>query len=266
MGCYFALYRAHIPVQFVDIDQLKNTLPDNISVLYIPYSYALDDQAVAALRDFVSRGGTLWADGLTAWKNEYGDIRPSIPGGLSEVLDVEALDIYPGKVDEPCSITSRNERAGELWELPLELRGAQVVLRDREGKPFATRHRLGKGQALYFESALTLAYFKRNNPAVQRLIVKPALEVQADSLVQLTKGSDKICFRGLAHPSGPVAILSNWGNAETVVVSFRGYYTVADALTGRSVPVAHLHGRTLANVKLPVGAVGLIKASKAAGK
>jgi beta-galactosidase len=263
MGCYLALHRAHVPVQIVDIEQLKKTLSDNIAVLYIPYSYAIDDQGVAAVRGFVNNGGTLWADGLTAWKNETGEIRPTIPGGLSDVFGVEASDIYPVKPDEPYSITSRNEGAGELWKLPLELKGAEVVLRDRDGKPFAMRHHFGRGQSLYFESALTLAYYKRNNPVVQQLIVKPALDAQADSLVQLAKGSDRVCFRGLAHPSGPVAILSNWGDRDTVVVSFRGHYTVSDALTGKSIQVAHAQGRTFASVELQAGAVGLIKASKA---
>ena len=262
MGCYLALHRAHVPIQFVDIEQLKRTLPGNIALLYIPDSYAIDDQGVNALRDFVNRGGTLWADGLTAWKNEMGEIRPTIPGGLSDVFGVEASDIYPVKTDEPYSITSQNERAGELWKLPLDLKGAEVVLRDREGKPFATRHRFGKGQALYFESALSLAYFKRHNPAVQRLIVKPALEAQADALVQLAKGSEKVCFRGLAHPSGPIAILSNWGDAEHVVVSFRGHYRVSEALTGKSIQVGYAQGRTLATVELPAGAVALIKANQ----
>jgi beta-galactosidase len=262
MGCYLALHRAHIPIQFVDIDQLKNLLDDNISVLYAPYSYAIDDQGVAALRAFVSRGGTLWADGLTAWKTDMGEIRPTIPGGLGDVFGVEASDIYPVKADEPYSITSQIERAGELWRLPLELKGAEVVLRDREGKPFATRHRLGKGQTLYFESAVTLAYFKRGNPFVQRLIVKPALEAQRDALVQLAKGSDKVCFRGLAHPSGPVAILSNWGDAESVTVSFRGSYTVSEALAGKPVQVTHEQGRTLATLQLPAGGVALLRAKK----
>jgi len=262
MGCYLALHRAHVPIQFVDIEQLKRTLPGNIALLYIPDSYAIDDQGVNALRDFVNRGGTLWADGLTAWKNEMGEIRPTIPGGLSDVFGIEASDIYPVKTDEPYSITSQNERAGELWKLPLDLKGAEVVLRDREGKPFATRHRFGKGQALYFESALSLAYFKRHNPAVQRLIVKPALEAQADALVQVAKGSEKVCFRGLAHPSGPIAIISNWGDAEHVVVSFRGHYRVSEALTGKSIQVGYAQGRTLATVELPAGAVALIKANQ----
>jgi hypothetical protein len=263
MGCYLALHRAHVPVQLVDIEQLKNRLPASIRVLYIPYCYAIDDQAVAALRDFVNQGGTLWADGLTAWKNETGEIRPSIPGGLSDVFGVEASDIYPLKADEPYSITSQNERAGELWKLPLELKGADVVLHDRDGKPFATQHHFGKGQGLYFESALTLGYFKRHSPIVQRWIIEPAMKTQEDALVQLRKGSDRICFRGLAHSSGPVAILSNWGEGETVVLSFRGDYKVADALTGKPIQAAHKQGRTLATWELPAGAVGVIKASKA---
>jgi len=268
MGCYLALHRAHVPVDFVDIEQLKSGSADGYRVLYAPYSYAIDDQAVAALRNFVSQGGTLWADGLTAWKNETGEIRPVIPGGpggsggLTDVFGVEASDIYPVKADEPYSVTDQNERAGELWKLPLELKGAEVALRDKDGKPFATRHHFGKGQALYFESALTLGYFKRNHPLVQRWIVQPAIEAQSGALVQMKEGMGAICFRGLAHPSGPVAILSNWGDTETVAVSFLGDYEVTEALAERPVHVTHEGNRTVAAMELPGGAVAILKASK----
>jgi len=263
MGCYLALHRAHVPVDFVDLEQLKNGSANRYRVLYAPYSYAIDDQAVAALRNFVSQGGTLWADGLTAWKNETGEIRPTIPGGLSDVFGVEASDIYPVKAGEPYSVTERNERAGELWRLPLELKGAEMVLGDREGKPFATSHHFGKGQALYFEAALTLGYFKRDNPTVQQWIVQPAVAAQYDALVQMKQGSGAICFRGLAHPSGPVAILSNWGDAETVLVSFRGDYSVVEELADRPLRVAHDRNQTVVTLDLPAGAVAVLKASKA---
>jgi hypothetical protein len=263
MGCYLALHRAHIPTRFVDIDQLRTGSLGSYDVLYIPYSYAMDDQAVAALRDFASKGGTLWADGLTAWKNETGEIRPTIPGGLNDLFGIQASDIYPVKADEPYSVTSQNERGGELWMLPLELRGAKVILRDRQGRPFATQHHFGKGQATYFESALTLGYFKRSNPLVQQWIIDPAMKVQANALVQLKKAPSTVGFRGLVHTSGPVAILTNWGDTETVVVSFRGDYAVADTLTGAPVEVTHRQGETLASVKLPAGAVSVLKASKA---
>src|SRR5208282_1366430 len=100
MGCYMALRRAHIPTRFVDIDQLRAGSLSGYDVLYIPNSYALDDQAVEALREFVKNGGTLWADGLTTWKNETGEIRPTIPGGLTDVFGIQASDIYPVKPAE----------------------------------------------------------------------------------------------------------------------------------------------------------------------
>jgi beta-galactosidase len=262
MGCYLALHRAHIPVRLVDLAQLKKGLADGLEVLYTPYSYAMDDQTVTAIRDFVGKGGTLWADGLTAWKNEMGEIRPTIPGGLSEVFGVEASDIYPVKSDQPYSVTEQNEAAGELWKLPLELKSAEVVMRDRDGKPFATRNRFSQGQVFYFESALTLAYFKRNSAIIQQWIVDPALRAQANALVQMREGSDKVCFRGLAYPSGLVAILSNWGTTGIVTVTFRGNYDVADTLSGRPVQVAHEQGLTLATMELPAGTVSILKASK----
>jgi beta-galactosidase GanA len=263
MGCYMALHRAHIPTRFVDIDQLKMGALSSYDVLYIPYSYAMDDQAAAALHNFVSNGGTLWADGLTAWKNETGEIRPTIPGGLSDLFGIQASDIYPVKADEPYSVTSQNERGGELWKLPLELKGAEVILRDQQGKPFATQHHFGKGQAIYFESAVTLGYFKRNNPLVQQWIIDPAMKVQANAPVQVEKAPSTVGFRGLLYKSGPVAILTNWGDMDTVVVSFRGDYAVADTLTGAPVEVTHQQGTTLATVKLPAGAVSVLRARKA---
>jgi beta-galactosidase len=262
MGCYMALHRAHIPTRFVDIDQLRTGSLGGYDVLYIPYSYAMDDQAVAALRDFASKGGTLWADGLTAWKNETGEIRPTIPGGLSDLFGIQASDIYPVKADEPYSVTSQNERGGELWKLPFELKGAEVILRDRQGKPFATKHHFGKGQAIYFESAVTLGNFKRDNPLVQQWIIDPAMKVQANALVRVKQAPSMVGFRGLLHTSGPVAILTNWGDTDTVVVSFRGDYAVADTLTGAPVEVTHQQGTTLATVKLPAGAVSVLRASK----
>ena len=261
MGCYMALRRAHIPIRFVDIDQLRAGALGNYAVLYIPYSYAMDDQAVAGLREYVRNGGTLWADGLTTWKNETGEIRPTIPGGLTDVFGIQASDIYPVKVDEPYSVTSQNERGGELWKLPLELKGAEVVMRDRQGKPFATKHQFGKGQALYFEAAVALGYFQRNNPVVQQWIIEPAAKVQVNTLVQVKKGSATVGFRGLESRSGAVAILTNWGGTESVTVSFRGNYAVTDALTNAPVEVAHEQGATLATVRLPTGAVSVLRAT-----
>ena len=115
-GCFMALHRIHIPVEFVDLEQLKQGSVNKFEVLYIPYSYVMDEATMAALGSFVREGGCLFADCLVAWKTEAGGSRPSIPGHLTEIFGVEVFDIYPVKVNEPYSVTDGNEFAGELWK------------------------------------------------------------------------------------------------------------------------------------------------------
>ena len=257
-GCYLALLRAHIPARFVDIDQLKRGELKQYPVLYAPVAYALDDAGIAALMEYVKQGGTLWADGLTAWKNERGKIRPAIPGGLADVFGVEATDIYPVQPERPYSVTAQNEQGGELWKLPLELKGAEVVTRDHEGNPFAVKHAFGKGQVFYFASAVSLAYKRRNNPLVQRWITEPAQRQAAEMPVQLKQGSDKVIFRGLVGTSGSAAILSNWGETQDVAVTFRGVHKVKDAITGEAVPVTAEGGNTTAKMRLAAGIAAVL--------
>ncbi len=260
-GCFFALHRSHIPLEFVDLEQLKQGSVNRFDVLYVPFSYAMDDTAVPALGAFVRQGGCLFADGLTAWKTDMGGIRPSIPGHLAEVFGVEAFDIYPVKADQPYSVTDQNEQAGELWKLPLELRGAQVLRPDREGKPFAVEHRFGKGSVIYYESALTLGYAKRSNELLREWIVQPALQTLAKLPVTLRQGSEAVMFRGMVHPGGPLAILCNWGETEQVTVGFRGEHQVAELLASLPVTIHHSQGLTLATLTLQSGSTVVLRAS-----
>jgi beta-galactosidase GanA len=260
-GTYSALHRAHIPIDFVHLEELKSGAAQRYRVLYLPYCYALDDQAVQALHNYVQNGGTVWADGLPGWKNEYGELRSSIPGGLGDMFGAEADDVYP--VEKSYSVTTSNEQGGELWKLPLELKGGQVLLTSREGKPFAVRHQFGKGEAIYFASAVTLAYRRRNNEAVQKWIVGPALAANAGAPVKLEKGSGQISFHALVGTGKDFAVLSNWGPAETVVVSFAGNFNkVADALTGTAVNSARANGRTAVTMFLPAEAVRVLEANQ----
>lgn len=264
LGCYLALHRAHVPTQFIDLDQLKSGAAREFQVLYIPESYALDDAAVAALKEYVRNGGTLWADGPTGWKNETGEIRPTIPGGLADAFGVEATDMMPYQPDKPYSVTAQNELGGELWRLPWKLKGAEVVLRTPDGKPFEVRNRYGKGQVYYFESAVPLAYAMRLNPTVQQWITSISAQSKSEQAVEMTQGARTVLFRGLIYPKGKGAVLTNWGGAETVSVRFRGDCAVTDALTGKPVTTKQQNGDTMATLDLPAGAVAVLKAENAA--
>lgn len=252
-GCYLALMRAHIPTQYVDIDQLKRGEVNKFAVLYAPVAYAMDEATIAALKDYVKQGGTLWADGITAWKNERGKIYPTIPGRLTDLFGVEAVEIYPVQPSNPYSVTPQNELGGQLWKLPLAVKGAEVLLRDPDGNPFAVKNTYGKGQVYYFTSAVTLAYLRRGNPVVYQWILEPALKQVSDMPIQLKQGSDHLLFRGLTGASGSTAILTNWGDTQTAVVSFKGIHKVKNAVNGEQIPVTTDQRSTIVTTSVAAG-------------
>jgi beta-galactosidase len=252
-GCYLALFRAHIPAQYVDIDQLKSGEVNKFPVLYAPTDYAMDDATIAALKEYVRQGGTLWADGPTGWKNERGKIRPTIPGGLTDLFGVEAAEINAIQPAEPYSVTPQKELGGELWKLPAKLKGGTIVLKDPDGNPFEVKNTYGKGHVTYFTSSVTEAYLRRENPIVHQWILEPALSQGSAMPVQLKKGSDHLLFRGLTGASGSTAILTNWGATQTATVLFNGVHKVKNAVTGQEVPVTTEGGNTLATLSVAAG-------------
>ncbi|MGI0135146.1 MAG: beta-galactosidase trimerization domain-containing protein, partial [Candidatus Micrarchaeaceae archaeon] len=263
MGCHKALRRKHVLTAFINIDELKSGKANGYEVLYLPYCYSMDDGVVEALKEFVRNGGTLWADGLVGWKNEYGDIRPSLPGGLSEVFGLETYVADVDPVEEAYSVTEAAEKGGELWKIPLQLHGAQVVIRDREGRPFATEHAYGKGRAIYYGAAVSLAYFRRDNPQVLEWIVSPALKASSSSLVQLVRASGQVGFRSLHHSSGPLAILTNWDQDSEIQVRFGGQYeTITDLVSNSQVKVTRRGQYTYTELTLRAGNACVVKANQ----
>ncbi len=263
IGCYSALRRSHVPAQFLDLGELKDGRGSRFRVIYLPYSYAIDDEAVEAIRNYVEGGGIVWADGLLAWKNEYGVIRPSLPGGLSDVFGWESYVTDVDPVTEPYSATASGEMGGELWRIPLALHGAEVLVRDREGRPFATRHSFGKGAAIYWGAAVSLGYFQRHNPVVRQWIAGPAIEANSTSLIQVETASEQVGFRPLHHSSGPLAILTNWDQDNPVEIRFGGQYaTVTNLLANSPVKVTHREQCTYAELTLRAGEACVLKANK----
>jgi hypothetical protein len=76
--------------------------------------------------------------------------------------------------------------------------------------------------------------------------------------VQLKQASDRVIFRGLVGPSESAAILSNWGETQTVIVSFKGIHKIRNAITGQPAQVTTDQGNTIASVRLAAGASAVL--------
>ena len=217
MGCYKALHRVHVPADFIDVSELERAKANRYRVLYLPYCYALSRESVAAIRAFVEQGGTLWADGLVAWKDEEGATRRLPPGPLADVFGFTLEDI-PGRVG-PFPLVSGEDTAGELWRclIPTNTPGATLDLRRPASCGYPP---LRKGQAIYFATALTLAHLRRETPAMTNWIAAPAIAASGSLPVRLTQAPGHVAFRAMQSGERYAAVLTNWGPAADLAIRF----------------------------------------------
>ena len=253
MGCYKALHRAHVPVDFLYSAELEAGLAERYKVLYLPFCYALTEKSTHMLRRFVERGGTLWADGLVAWKNAEGATSRLPPGPLSDVFGftLEDIDAQWG----PFPFTNQADKAGELWRCVIPKGNATPLLQTRDGKPAAVENRFGKGRAIYYGTALSAAVLRRQLPAAERWIAGPCTSGVNGAGVRLLQGPGSVSFRVLETPDRVAALLNNWGAVGRVQILFPAKAKSAvDLVTSRKTQLLSQAAGKVANVELPGGA------------
>lgn len=265
MGCYKALHRSGVPVDFLDTSELESGGAARYKVLYLPYCYALSAASVDAIRRFVRAGGTVWADGLVGWKNEQGVTRQFPPGPLSDVFGFTLEDIDAAW--EPFSLSGEGQdNAGELWRCLIPEGRGKVLVKNADGEPAALESSFGAGRAIYYGTALTLGYLRRDNVAVRDWISAPAVKASADLPVALVKGPEKTSFRALTAPGQAAAVLSNWGEPGTAIVRFRGAASARELISGSTVQLVQVGAHSQATVQLAAGGCAVLLAELRANR
>ena len=259
LGCHRALCERQIPVDFVNEEDLKRGAADRYQALYLPYSYAMDDAIVTAVRRYVAEGGTVWADGPLAWKDDHGNVRPQIPGGLTEVFGAKVDDVLPAPA--PFALTPQDKHAGDEMRLPLTPCGSEVLLKDAQGQPAATRHRFGKGTAIYFGTALALGYHRHPEPSAGEWIAASARPFAREAQVAATTEATRLFFRALKWPEGLAAILTNPGPECRVHLVFRNpVRDIQETLTAKRLDAVTTSCVTQIEVLVPAGGVTVVHA------
>ena len=175
------------------------------------------------------------------------------------MFGVKVEDLVP--VAGPFALTPQDTQAGEFARMPLALRGAEVLARDAAGRAVATRHRHGKGAAIFFGTALTLGYHRHPDPKAGEWIAAPARAHARKMAVSATTKAPRVFFRGMSCPDGLVAILTNPGVACRVRVAFRGAVgDVEDVLAAKRLKAVSRNGLSETNVTLPAGGVTILLA------
>ena len=204
-GCYKALNRANLAVDFVTELEILEDVLDRYRVLYLPLVEIVSAPVAAKLRAFVERGGALWADGRCGFLDEHVFLRDTIPGhGLDEVFGCEEADFI--------GVPEKELRIGEMRGFRhiqyLEPTTGEAVA-SANGRATAVRNRFGKGETLLAGSLVTLGIQKLGeDEATMAAIAGFALEHGAKPMLDLAPAGAVECSV-LRGPEADVFILGN---------------------------------------------------------
>ena len=78
IGCYRALHRANIPVDFVNEDEIQLGCLAKYDILFMPHAQVLSADVASAIKEYVRQGGHVWADGRCGFLDEHIFLRDSV--------------------------------------------------------------------------------------------------------------------------------------------------------------------------------------------
>lgn len=179
-GCYKALNRANIPVDFVTeltLDTLKR-----YKVLFVPQVEMISREVAQLLRQYVADGGALWADGRCGWLDDHVYLRDRIPGnGLDELFGCYEEDFIA--TVEPFRLDAARSYRHLQYLHPTT--GEELAWNNRHVT--AVRNQFGKGEAELWGSYLTLGLQRDGEDAgTMDLISGFALRHGATPVVEAT--------------------------------------------------------------------------------
>lgn len=165
-GCYKALNRANLAVDFVTESQLADGVLGNYRVLYMPGVELVSRSSAEAIRQFVHEGGHLWADGRCAFLDEHVFLRETIPGhGLDEVFGCRESDFVAARGEPGIHLQRGGRVRGHGMLQYLQPSAGEVLARHDNGQPAIVRNHYGKGLAEIVGSRVTLGLRSHSDEA-----------------------------------------------------------------------------------------------------
>lgn len=178
-GWFRAFWSLGLAPTYLTPERIGRRVPDAVRVLAAPCLAAASAELLAALKEFVGRGGILLTDARFATLDENGNLRPHSPGGgFHEFSGFEEAGVSS-------RFTDRLATSGGMLEFSLDhfqkftiTGGASVVRETEGGSPAVLERENGGGRHVHF--AFLLGHKIEAAPG-------PALALFADLLPALQK-------------------------------------------------------------------------------
>lgn len=185
-GCYKALNRANIAVDFVTEAQIRAGVLFKYKVLYLPHVEVMGEDVARRIREFVHDGGHVWADGRVAFLDERAFLRSAIPGhGLDELFGCREDDFVAVRDDAGIELVDGSKCRGYRHAQYLENSTGTVAGYFSNGRPAVVANRYGQGVAQLVGSYVSLGLQKFSDAGTMDFVsafafragVKPKLEI-----------------------------------------------------------------------------------------
>lgn len=285
IGAYKALFAAHLPADFIHIDDIVAERVAGYRFLHLPFGLALPRAASPALGRFVAGGGVLLAEARTGWNDEAGACGEAVPGfGLAALFGCRERgveSVADGAVvrvrlvcDHPTLPTLRagSWLCGAVFRQALEPTSpAAVVLGEFEdGSPAIVAHPHGSGWAILVGTLLSLGSYRSDDVASRAFLQGVATFAGVTPPVTVS-GEGAASIEVSLLDSGPAALLvvfNHGREAATPILGLAlapGAYRATDIESGESLPLCPERERPTLAPPLAPGAVRLFHIEPLAG-
>lgn len=231
VGAARALINANVPWEHVTARDLRRGLAGRYRVIYMPAIFALSQDLVEILRQYLVRGGRLVMDMPSFWFDQRGRITRTGRGSPFENIFGCTLDDFQYASNVPRTIRGRRISGFVADITPTT---AQVVERYDDGRPAVTENACGEGKAVLLAFEASLMCFRPGDDPAERTLVRHAL----GPLRPPYRCEGAIVYR-LAAPPADHYFFINDGPARSVYLDTGNYrYASAiDAVTGQTLPL-----------------------------
>ena len=194
-GCFKALNRANIAVDFITEAQIEEGILANYRVLYIPHVEIMGSALANKLMSFVRDGGWVWADGRCAFLDEHVYLRQMIPGhGLDQMFGCQEADFVATRDIEPM-VTCSGSTLQTYRHMQYLQPTSGIVTATYQGHAAAIRNTYGKGIAELNGSYLTRGLTFNPDEATMDYLAQFAFDAGVKSKLDVTpKAGFEVCL------------------------------------------------------------------------
>ncbi len=208
IGISRALMNANVPFEYVTSTDIRKGLADRYKIIYLPAQLSLDSSMMQLLADYVHRGGRLVMDVPTAYFDGHTALFNTDKGSVFEQTFGTVIREYQGSGVNRLFQLSGQPVEGMIASLSPTT--ARTLATFHGGIPAITEHKHGKGTAVVLGYEASLACFKPNQTAMEKVVLSFVLANQPLPF----RCSGALVYR-LAAPKADHYFLINDGPAKT---------------------------------------------------